>query len=420
MAGRVLHVLSQRPLRTGSGITLDALVRNAHQAGWEQWAAVGTPLSDPEPPVGGLPATRVRPLRFGSGPLPFALPGMSDVMPYESSRFSALNGDELAAYRQAWADHLRALCAEVRPDVIHVHHVWLVSSLLKDVAQAVPVVNHCHATGLRQMDLCPRLADEVRAGAARNERFVVLHAEHRDRLAQCLQLGSERVVEVGAGYRDDLFHPRGRRHGGSADLVYVGKLSFAKGLPQLLDAFERLELVQRAGWGRLPGLARPVRLHVVGSGAGPEAAELRERIASLAPSVIGHGSLDQPALADLLRQSAVCALPSFYEGLPLVLVEAIACGCRVVATALSGVMRELVPRLGSAIEVVPLPRLVGPDTPLAADLPQFVGDLTAALRRAAQAAASVSAGEPDESALAHFTWPAVFRRVERVWQSVMR
>ena len=36
--GKVLHVLSQRPLLTGSGITLDALVRLAAAAGWEQAA----------------------------------------------------------------------------------------------------------------------------------------------------------------------------------------------------------------------------------------------------------------------------------------------------------------------------------------------------------------------------------------------
>ena len=37
-------------------------------------------------------------------------------------------------------------------------------------------------------------------------------------------------------------------------------------------------------------------------------------------------------------------LPSFYEGVPLVLAEAAACGCRLVATALPGVREALAPR----------------------------------------------------------------------------
>ena len=39
----ILHVLSQRPSLTGSGITLDALVRHA-APGWNQVVVVGVPL----------------------------------------------------------------------------------------------------------------------------------------------------------------------------------------------------------------------------------------------------------------------------------------------------------------------------------------------------------------------------------------
>ena len=56
-----------------------------------------------------------------------------------------------------------------------------------------------------------------------------------------------------------------------------------------------------------------------------------------------------------MRRSTVCVLPSFYEGLPLVLVEALACGCRLVATDLPGVVDELAPRIGAALELVELP-----------------------------------------------------------------
>ncbi len=54
----IFHVLSQRPSLTGSGITLDALVRHADVAGWDQHAVVGMPAEDPHPEVERLPPDR--------------------------------------------------------------------------------------------------------------------------------------------------------------------------------------------------------------------------------------------------------------------------------------------------------------------------------------------------------------------------
>jgi glycosyltransferase involved in cell wall biosynthesis len=400
---RVLHVLSQRPSRTGSGITLDALVRHAATSGWEQRVACGVPSDDPEPEVGDLPEHRIHPLLFGTDALPFPVPGMSDVMPYPSTRWSAMTDGQLAAYRRAWDGHLRILVDLFRPDVIHCHHLWIVGSIMKDVAPDTPVVSHCHATGFRQLELCPYLARDVTRGVGRNDRFVVLHDAHRTELARRLGVAPKRIRVVGAGYRDDLFRGDGRDAAPGPYLVYVGKYSHAKGLPWLLDAVARLA-------HRHPGL----ELHVAGSGAGPEAEALDERMRAMAPTVVLHGALPQPALAGLLRRAAVCVLPSFYEGLPLVLVEAAACGCRLVATDVPGVRDTIAPHLGDALEVVSRPRLEGPDTPVAADLPAFVDRLEEALDRALAAGAVT----PDADALAPFTWGAVFARVESVWREL--
>lgn len=130
---RVLHVLSQRPSLTGSGVTLDAVVRCAAAAGHEQRVVVATPADDPAPRVGGLPARCVHPLLFGTPPLDFDLPGMSDVMPYPSSRFSGLGAEQLALYRDAWIAHLRPLVATFEPHLIHSHHVRAVFARIERV-----------------------------------------------------------------------------------------------------------------------------------------------------------------------------------------------------------------------------------------------------------------------------------------------
>ena len=69
------------------------------------------------------------------------------------------------------------------------------------------------------------------------------------------------------------------------------------------------------------------------------------------------------------RSSDVFVLPSFYEGLPLVTIEALACGCKVVATDLPGVrpwMEAMLP--GAPVTWVASPRMTDVDTPVAADL----------------------------------------------------
>jgi len=406
MATNVLHVLSQRPSLTGSGVTLDALVRRAHEAGWEQRVVCALPAGEAIGPVGGLSSERIHPLVFGQGELDFAVPGMSDVMPYESTVFSCMAPEQLERYRRAWLDHLRGIAARYRPDLIHVHHLWIVAALVKDAAPGVPVVDHCHATGLRQMELCAHLADEVRSGCARNDRFAVLTRSQAASLAETLGVGPARIRVVGAGYREDLFHAEGIAPDRGERLAYAGKYSAAKGLPELLAAFERLRRERPA-----------LELHVAGSGAGAEAEALRARMAAMA-GVVLHGQLDQADLAGLLRACAVFVLPSFYEGLSLVLVEAAACGCTLVAPDLPWLRAGVGAELDEIIERVAPPPMDGVDRPAPAGLPAFTRRMEAACDRAL--ARSAEARPADLGGrLSAFTWAAVFERVERVWRELI-
>jgi glycosyltransferase involved in cell wall biosynthesis len=396
---------------TGSGITLDATVRNAAQAGWKQAVLVGLPEGEALPNVGGLAPEHVHTLRFGNDALPFDLPGMSDIMPYASTVFSSMSDESLQLYRRAWYDLLVRAVGEFKPDLIHSHHVWLLSSMVKDVLAElgldIPVITHCHATGLRQMVLPPNLADDVVEGCARNDAFVVLHRQHAEALHDRLGVAGERVHVVGAGYRADLFKKVGHPQGDDNDkdsLLYVGKFSAAKGLPELLDAFEVLQRDRPA-----------LRLHIAGSAASAEGDALRGRMENMSPNVILHGALSQIDLAALMRRCGMLVLPSLYEGLPLVLVEAYASGCKLVATALPGVVEQLEPHLGEALELIPLPKMIGIDRADPAALPHFSGDIVRAIERSLDAQ---SLGEAAKN-LQPLTWHAVFQRIEAVWNAYL-
>ena len=105
-------------------------------------------------------------------------------------------------------------------------------------------------------------------------------------------------------------------------VLAVGRLARQKGFGVLLEA--------AAGWRDLD----PAPLVVI-AGDGPLAGELRARAAVLGLDALFLGRRDDvPAL---LAAAAVFALPSRWEGQPLVLQEALRAGVPVVATRVGGV-----------------------------------------------------------------------------------
>ncbi len=113
-----------------------------------------------------------------------------------------------------------------------------------------------------------------------------------------------------------LFVPPPQGHRAPDELLFVGRLNEQKGLRLLLDAFAMMR--------------QPAQLNVVG--AGPDAAVLRERAATLGVGnrVNWLGPLPQKSLVSLYQRASAVPVPSLDEGLGLVAVEAQLCETPVV------------------------------------------------------------------------------------------
>ena len=155
-------------------------------------------------------------------------------------------------------------------------------------------------------------------------------------------------------------------------MAFAGKVTEKKGIFSLLRALEMLSV-------------KPENL-VVKIAGGHGSREEYEEICRLAREcrypVIFLGSLQQEALAEVFRQSDVFALPSFFEGLPLVTIEAMACGCKVVCSQIPGMeewLDEHVP--GQQVEFVPLPEMTRVDEPKKEKLPEFEKKLAEAIEK---------------------------------------
>ncbi len=146
---------------------------------------------------------------------------------------------------------------------------------------------------------------------------------------------AHKVLQIPMGVNlDDVPQPgtppgRDRWHLGPdrPKVLFAGRLSKEKGLPILIEACEQLRATET-----------PLQLIVVGEGP------LRDwiRARSVAnPWLRATGRIRHADLMDLMVQCDVVAIASTYEGLPTVLLEALAAGVPVVSTDV-GRAKELV------------------------------------------------------------------------------
>lgn len=400
---KILHLLSQRPEATGSGIYIQAMIREAAHRGHENFLLAGAPPGEgPQPD--GLGAAAGEFVRFQGGDLPFAVVGMSDIMPYPSTRFSDLSPLDVELYERCFADKLQEVVARIHPQLIHSHHLWLLTAMARRLFPHLPLVATCHGSDLRQFHFCPHLRPRVLAGCRELDGIMALSGAQKHDIIRLYDIPGDRIEVVGAGYNEALFGPRPKPAPDPVRLVYAGKLSRAKGVPWLLRALEGLR--------RLPW-----RLDLIGGGTGRERDEILELAAALEDRVQVWGPRSQAELARLMGQAHLLVLPSFFEGLPLVVLEALASGCRVVTTALPGVVEVLGGCDTEAILMVSPPRLLGQDTPHPEDEAGFIRDLAGALER--QMLAARERPEVDRQAVAelldYYSWSQVFARVEQVY-----
>jgi len=407
---RILHCLSQIPGKTGSGVYLQAIVREAIHSGFEQAVVCGLPQAMPLNATDlAIEPEKIFATRFDSSKLPFPVAGMSDVMPYPSTRFSSFDEHQLKLYKKAFGKTLTAAVEKFSPDLIHSHHLWLLTALCKELFPEIPLVTSVHGTELRQLQLANHLADKIIKDVQTVEKALTLNHDQRRKVITAYKLSPKQVTITGTGYRQDLFCSDFCDKEETPTIIYAGKLSRAKGVLWLIKAFNSLN--------------KNARLWLAGSGDGPEADEIKTSAAAN-PRITLLGALSQTELAARFKRAHIMALPSFYEGLPLVLLEALACNCRIVVTDLPGI-RELVTEEAvndGLVNLIPTPPLSGPDTLLPENEKTFLLHLEKALATQLENVKKQQfiCCHSLQTTLNETGWQQVFRRIEMVYNEVLQ
>jgi glycosyltransferase involved in cell wall biosynthesis len=288
-------------------------------------------------------------------------------------------------FKRSIARVFHRVVSEFKPDVILGAWAYPDGWAAVKLAHAVrlPIALKVHGSDILTIDRhspkWPRTAEALTEA----ESIIAVSQDLAEKVA-AFGIAPEKVRVVYNGVDSDLFRPGSmedarRKLGleqGIPTLLYVGNLFPMKGVDVLIDACEQL---------KKKGIA--FRCYIVGAGEMRPSLEAQIKLLGLGEQVRLMGSKPHRELPTWFRAVDVFVLPSYSEGVPNVLLEAVACGTRYVASRVGGIpeiahlgMGWLVPpgdvdALASGIHS----SLDACNAPFAANLPQMRSHADAAM-----------------------------------------
>ena len=462
---KLLSIIAQKPSSTGSGVYLSELVRCFKEMGHEQEIICAVYESDTvgantiHPTVGAKHCEPVyNKIIFNTKNLPIRIAGMSDVMPYESMRYSELASDEkkLSLWMSAFDKTIREVVEKFKPDLIICHHLYLLTAMVVDIVRAgsqsfaptndglqsfapmndgsqcfaSKIYGICHNTDLRQYQQTDLKRDFIKENIAKLDKLFFPSSEHAEKAVELFNLDRSKIAIIGIGYNNKIFSNvrnaayivRGDKgsqcfaptkcddkgsqcfaptkcgddigYTSIRRLLYVGKVANKKGVLSLVKAINILN-------------DENIVLDIVGGAGDKEEYDEIVAESKKSKSIINFiPPLTQDKLAIEYNNHDIFILPSFSEGIPMVSLEAMACGCKVVISDLPGVKNFYNANVKNAsIKYVELPKLTNVDDASSEELIAFEKRLANAIRESID---DKKIYEPDLSGI---SWESIARRI---------
>ena len=364
---KILHIIAQLPAKTGSGVYFSNLIKELNSE-HENYAIYGTQeccdynfdLIDKD---------RQYPIHFNNDEISFHIVGMSDIMPYNSTKYKDMTPDMINTWLNCFKEKILKAFDEIKPDIIICHHLWILSSLVIDLLRdkCKRIVGICHGTDIRQALQNPELKNKYVTSLDKLDKVFALSENQVDEIHDTYNIEKNKIIVSGGGYNQDYFFKDEiikNDDNGFINLVYAGKISNAKGVYELISAYKKLNY------------GNNIILNIIGTPQGENIKRIHKELENTS-NIKLFNAKNQESLAELFRYSSIFVMPSYFEGLGLVAIEALASGMFVVSSELPALMEVLGEDINGSgvIEYVKLPRLKNVDTPVEEDIPAFVDRL---------------------------------------------
>ena len=362
---KVLHVLAQLPVKTGSGVYFTNVIDGLKNYEVEQAAIYGT---TPEYDFNILDT--VYEVEFEGEDIDFPIVGMSDVMPYNNTLYKNMSENMMTTWQNAFRKKLLKAKEEFKPDVVITHHLWILSSIVCEIFIDEKVLAICHNTDLRQAEKNRSIKERYVTNLHKLDKILALSSSQIDEIVTVYNYSKENIINIGAGYNEKVFFPLNNYEPKEKlEILYAGKFDESKGFYELIKAFRILETK-----------VRDVELDLIGN----LKEEDKERVYSLvgdSKNIKIYNAMDQVHLGEIMRQKDIFILPSYFEGLGLIAVEALGSGLRVVATEIEGLIEFLGDKINNSdiIEYIAMPTIYDTDKAVEEEKPAFIERIIAAL-----------------------------------------
>jgi len=309
------------------------------------------------------------------------------------------------AYEKAFKKIIKKAVEDFKPDVVICNHIWLLCTFIKDLYPDLKVLVLCHGTDLRQLERSPMLVPIVKEKVPKCDYLFALNSAQEKEIKELYDLKENQVITSGSGYNPEMFFPIKRDKNKKIKIAYIGKICNYKGVPNLLNAIDKSKNYEN------------IELNLIGHGNVEESVEIIDSIKVRKTQINYLGAIAQDELAKFLRSCDIFILPSFFEGLPLVVIEALASGAKVICTNLPGLDDFLGEDLKDlkAIRYIKMPRLKNVDTPFSEDIEGFEEDILKNIDAVCQEIVDNQEYKIDEviKTLEDKTWHGLFNRLAK-------
>ncbi|WP_343348539.1 glycosyltransferase family 4 protein [Terrisporobacter petrolearius] len=399
---RILHITAQKPNGTGSGVYMNGVIESLHKLGHEQCIIAGIDIKDEKTYFND--DIKFYPMIYNTPRLPFPVIGMSDIMPYESTKYKELTEDMIIEIKEEFLSILNMAIKDFKPDIIMCNHLYLITSFVREKVKDIKVVGICHGTCLRQLKNIGLKKDYIISNINKLDHIFALHKEQKEDIIKIFNFVDDKITVIGSGYDHKIFYNKNYKTGKEINITYAGKICESKGIKSLISSLNLLNYDKK-----------DIVVNIAGSGSDKEETDKIIELSNKSVYKVNfNGRLNHIELAELFNKSHIFILPSYYEGLPIVVLEALSCGCKVIVSQINGLEDFIGDEINNSDNILylPMPRMINCTTPLKDDLPKFEENIAKSIEKL------ISMIRKDEKRpvinMANKTWDGLGKKIDKI------
>ena len=335
-------LINQFPLvGSGSGVYVTNIAKSLVQKGHEVCIIMPENTTN----IINVENVKIHPVYFTreeviEGQLDFNFPCM-DPHPRINFLFNNMTEIQIKQYEVAFRNAIEEELENFKPDVIHSQHIWIISGLLKDYNVPYMITSHgAEFITYRRTDIFDNYGKNAIEGC---KKVIAISDDNIKEIKEKFPEAEDKMIFVKNGYnskdffieeldKKQVLEKFGIKKEFDKVLLFVGRISVMKGLDVLLKAAKIYE-------------KENILTLIVGDGEYlKELNVLKEELGL--KNIVFLGSKNHGDLRLLYNISDILVLPSRKEALPLVAIEAMACGTPAVVTNQSGMDKIITKEVG--------------------------------------------------------------------------